>query len=614
MLYNAIKVIVGEPVEYSFFANPFFGEIRFAMDALSAWFVMIIAIVFSTGAFYGLDYMKHYQEHKNEILLHCFSYLMAFASMMTLCLIRHSLLFLVAWEIMALSSFVLIIFESWKPETMKAGINFFIQSHISVVLLTIGFLTMAYRTNSYDFNAISTYSQSNDCTWPFILLFLGFAVKAGFVPFHTWLPRAHPAAPAHISGVMSGVIIKIGIYGIFRMINLFTLDFVSVGIFILTLSAISGLYGVMLAIVQHNLKKLLAYHSIENIGIIGMGIGLGCIGLGLDNQMLATLGFAGALLHTLNHALFKSTLFYSAGNVYQATHTLNIEKLGGLMKKMPHTALFFLVASVAICGLPPLNGFVSEFLIYLGMFNWMESSQLTGVVEAIFAILSLVMIGGLAILCFTKAFGIVFLGSPRSELPAEPTDFGFLRRIPLSILCIIMLSIGIFPQFFISLINYILPSLHISNSMIGELPMVSSIGLSATLFIAIILILFLMRKVLTNKREITSSETWGCGYTAGTPKIQYTATSFVKTYSNLISGLLGFESRKDKLTKTFPESGFVESENFDKFERSFIEKPLSAYQRFMNYFSFLQNGKLQFYILYGILFIFFAIVLTVLIG
>jgi hydrogenase-4 component B len=202
--------------------------------------------------------------------------------------------------------------------------------------------------------------------------------------------------------------------------------------------------------VQHNLKKLLAYHSIENIGIIGMGIGIGCIGLGTGNQILASLGFAGALLHTLNHALFKSLLFYTAGNVYQATHTLHIEHLGGIMKKMPQTAILFLIAAIAICGIPPFNGFISEFLIYIGLYNWLQHATLVSLVFIVFSIVGLVLIGGLALICFTKAFGIVFLGNPRKEFTLEVKEVHFTQLAPLYLIALLIVLIGSFPQLFLN--------------------------------------------------------------------------------------------------------------------------------------------------------------------
>ena len=375
---TAFHALNGDSSEYLFQGSLITGKIPVRIDALSGWFILIINFTCITGAFFGLQYMKAYESQKSNLALHCISYILVQSSLIAICSLQNTIAFLIAWEIMALSSFMLIIFEHQKRATLYAGINFLIQSHICIMFLTLGFIWVTMRMNSYDFKAITLFSTSNSLLTGvalFLCFFIGFAIKAGFVPFHTWLPYAHPAAPSHISGVMSGVIIKIGIYGIMRMLLVIKSDYLVIGYVILFISLVSGIYGVMLAIIQHNLKRLLAYHSIENIGIIGIGIGLGCIGIGKGNHLLIVLGFAGALLHTLNHSLFKSLLFYGAGNVYQSAHTMDIEKLGGLGKRMPHTALLFLIAALAICGLPPFNGFVSEFLIYNGMFAGLHDSD-----------------------------------------------------------------------------------------------------------------------------------------------------------------------------------------------------------------------------------------------
>jgi len=585
----------------SFFTQPVTG--------LSLWFMAIFTIVFVCGAIYGYGYMKHYSGRALINTLHWLSYAVAYLSMMLLCVVDNSIAFLVSWEIMALSSFFLVIYESEKPETIEAGINFFIQSHISVVLLSAGFMMIAAKTGSYSFDSIPRYCAENNGMAAFLLLFSGFAVKAGLVPFHTWLPYAHPAAPAHISGVMSGVIIKIGIFGILRMITLFSIDFLCAGAIILAVSAISGLYGVMMAILQHNLKKLLAYHSIENIGIIGMGIGLGCIGAGNGNTLLASLGFAGALLHTLNHALFKSVLFFCSGNVYHGTHTLNIESLGGLAKKMPWTAALFLIASIAICGLPPMNGFISEFIIYSGLFGWLQGAEPGVTTGAVFSILALVMIGGLAILCFTKAFGIIFLGNPRTEFEAHEMEP--CRIIPLAIEALVMLSIGICPAFYAKLAGSALKCFPYSDSLaLATTSDLSAIGLSGLAFVLLIGIIYAAKSRHNAMREINEGPTWGCGYTEGTPRIQYTATSFVKTYSQLFSFVLGNKKEMELPSDIFPNSGHFKSESFDKLENNFINKPLSAYRRIMDRFSFLQNGKMQFYVLYVIIFIVLTLILS----
>jgi formate hydrogenlyase subunit 3/multisubunit Na+/H+ antiporter MnhD subunit len=323
----AVKAMQGHNFETLLAGTIPFGNVRIKIDALSAWFILTINFTMITGALYGMGYMKPYRHQKSNITMHCIAYVIAYASLIGICSVQNGMVFLLMWEILAVSAFILVIFEHTKPETIKAGINYLIQAHISIVFLMLGFMYVAFKTNSYDFNAISQFTQQQTTmagTALFLCFFISFAIKAGFVPFHTWLPYAHPAAPSHVSGVMSGVMIKIGIYGILRMLLLIKTDYTTIGIIILFISIITGVYGVILAIIQHNLKRLLAYHSIENIGIIGIGIGIGCIGLGSVNKWMAILGFTGALLHTLNHSLFKSLLFYSAGNVYQRMHNMNI--------------------------------------------------------------------------------------------------------------------------------------------------------------------------------------------------------------------------------------------------------------------------------------------------
>jgi formate hydrogenlyase subunit 3/multisubunit Na+/H+ antiporter MnhD subunit len=429
------------------------------------------------------------------------------------------------------------------------------------------------------------------------------------VPFHTWLPYAHPAAPTHVSGIMSGVLIKIGIYGILRMLLLIKTDYTTIGYIILFISVITGIYGVMLATIQHNLKKLLAYHSIENIGIIGMGIGLGCIGLGSTNKWMAILGFSGALLHTLNHSLFKSLLFYSSGNVYQAAGTVNIERLGGLIKKMPQTAVLFLISAIAICGLPPLNGFISEFLIYGGLYNWLYSASLLSLIAIVFALAGLVLIGGLALLCFTKAFSIVFLGTFRSEQKEEILERSGWQLLPMYITVTLMIIIGLFPSFFLNAlqrpVNLYTHSIVFNMNLVqvGAIDSLRVINWLSVGFIVLIVLIILLRKQINRKRIIESGSTWGCAYSASGSKLQYTAGSFVRSYSKLAKPVLEIDKKDSENTEVFPVARHYKTEPYDKIEHIFIDKPLRLINRVSNAFLFLQNGHLQRYILYGIIFI-----------
>jgi len=610
--YVAFEALTGQDFELTLQGSFISGNINLQVDALSAWFMLIINFAFISGGFYGLFYMNAYVDQPKNLSLHGVLFILLHTALVSLCVIQNSIAFLVAWEIMALSAFLSILFEHEKIATVRAGINYLIQSHISIIFLMIGFIWVASQTGSYDFSTIRSYSLTHSSALSlmlFLIFFIGFAIKAGFVPFHTWLPYAHPAAPAHISGIMSGVLIKIGIFGILRMLLLIDLNYTTIGSFILVISIISGIYGVMLAILQHNLKKLLAYHSIENIGIIGIGIGLGCIGLGTNNSVLCSLGFAGALFHTLNHSLFKSLLFYTAGNVYHATHTLDIEKLGGLVKKMPQTTILFLIAALAISGLPPFNGFISEFILYTGMLSWMHNAFMVSLLGIVFTITGLVLIGGLAMMCFTKAFGVVFLGNPRHSFHHEVKEVPFLQLLPLYAIAAFIIFIGLFPKIFLDLL--IKPVQLFTN--LHQLPFISfrgngieallSISRGSWYLILLVLLLLGVRKLVLRKRTITVSSTWNCGYTVPTAKIQYTASSFVKTYSKLFDVFFLIFKKEKEVQGVFPTDAHLETRPYDKLEKWLIDYPTTNFKLFLDRFRFFQNGKLQFYILYGIIFI-----------
>jgi hydrogenase-4 component B len=556
--------------------------------------------------------MKKYREKKSDITLHCIAFIVVQFALLGICSVQNGFIFLLLWELMAISVFILVIFEHEKPDTIKAGVNYLVQSHISIVFIMLGFIYVAYKTGNYGFDAIVSFTSQQSTlsgTALFLCFFIGFALKSGFIPFHTWLPYAHPAAPSHVSAIMSGVVIKIGIYGILRMLLLIKTDYTTIGYIILFISLFTGIYGVMLATIQHDLKKLLAYHSIENIGIIGIGIGLGCIGLGSVNKWMAILGFSGALLHTLNHSLFKSLLFYSAGNVLQAAHTVNIERLGGIIKRMPQTSLLFLVAAIAICGLPPLNGFISEFLIFGGLYNWLYSASLISLIALVFALGGLVFIGGLAMLCFTKAFSIVFLGTARTIPAGQIRETGFWQLFPMYITVTLMFIIGLFPSFFINVLqrpvnlftHHIIFNLNlIKVNAIDSLQSINWLFLGLIIFV---LALLGIRRYFCRKRIIESGPTWGCAYNKAEGNFQYTAASFVRSYSKLAKPLLDIEKKEVAIDEVFPSGKRYETDSYDKIERIFIDKPLKLLNRVTDMFMFLQNGQLQRYILYGIIFV-----------
>ncbi|OIP83760.1 MAG: hypothetical protein AUK44_04370 [Porphyromonadaceae bacterium CG2_30_38_12] len=608
----AFNVLLGSDFVFSLQGNSLIGNIDLKVDALSAWFMLIINFGFLTGGFYGLFYMNEYRKQKNNLTLQAVMFILLYTSLLSLCVIQNGFVFLIAWEIMALSAFLSIIFEHEKAETIESGINFLIQSHVSILFLMLGFIWVGIQTGSYSFHAIELYSVQHQGALSlllFLFFFVGFAIKAGFVPFHTWLPLAHPVAPSHISGLMSGILIKIGIFGILRMLLLIKVDFVVVGSIIIIISVVSGLYGVMLAILQHNLKKLLAYHSIENIGIIGIGIGIGCQGLGSNNVILVSMGFGGALLHTFNHSLFKSLLFYTAGNIYQATHNLDIEKMGGLIKKMPHTAFLFLIAALAISGLPPFNGFISEFMLYSGMFQSVHHASILSLLGIVFTITGLVLIGGLALICFTKAFGVVFLGSPRHNYEHEVKERSLYQLLPLYVLALVIIAIGLFPTIFLVFLAKPvqlftnLQGMSFSNFDSLNLQAMQGVSKSALLILVIGSVVFGFRYIMTRHKTNKLSDTWGCGYTASSSKLQYTASSFVKSYSQLFQILFLIFKKEKPVKGIFPGTAMMETHPSDLIEKWLIDFPTLKLQSFLDRFRFFQNGNLQFYILYGIVFI-----------
>jgi len=589
------------------------GDISLKIDSLSAWFILIINFTSITGVLYGTGYLKSYSKLKANLEMHWVFYVLFHLSMVWVCIFDHGIAFIISWELMSLSSLMLVIFEFQNKQTLKAGINYMVQMHLSVVLLTLGFILLYVNTGSFNFEALALLPAGKSSVWIFVLLFSGFAIKAGFIPFHTWLPHAHPAAPSHVSGVMSGVIVKLGIYGIFRIIMYLRHDLVLFGEVILVLSIVTALYGIANAAVKFDFKMMLAYCTIENIGIIGIGLGVGLMGIGNGNQTMAILGFSGALLHTLNHSLFKSLLFFGAGSVYQQTHTRNIERLGGLIKKMPVTAIFFLIGSMAIGGIPPFNGFVSEYIIYNGLFKGLLNVQ--GISQSILLILTitgLVMVGGMSLITFTKTFGVIFLGNPREDFPHEPKEASFIMLLPQYFIVAMMMAVALMPQFFFSYANKV-----VMNSFGSELPAsavalppiadnIANIGMITLIFIVLIISVFGIRWLIVHKRPAVAYETWGCGYVAPVRKAQYSGRSFTRSFGQLFSFLVKERKKVEKIPK---EKLYPVPYNFsthyyvDMLERYFVT-PLAKRLTFtLNYFQFIQNGQIQSYVLYGLFFI-----------
>lgn len=586
------------------------GKVSFVIDPLSAFFILIISVISFIGTLYAIGYIKPYLDKAKLISSHFFFLSVLIASMLLVVTVQNALLFLLVWEIMSLSSFFLIIFEDEKKEILAAGINYLITMHISILFIIIGLIMLSIKSGSYDFSSF----KPTDLI--FILLFTGFGIKAGFVPFHTWLPKAHPAAPSHVSGIMSGVMIKTGIYGILRILSVMNIPSLKISYFVLIISIITALYGILYATAQRDIKKLLAYSSVENIGIIGIGTSIGMLGLAYHNNLIALLGFSGGLLHILNHSIFKELLFFGAGAVYHKTHTRNLEKLGGLIKSMPYTAVLFLVGAIAICGLPPFNGFVSEFLIYLGMLHDFEINSPFVMIITALAIASLAFVGTIAILCFTKAFSITFLGIPRSEeakCVKEETSLQMI--IPMGILGIFILLIGLFPQYAVKLVKYptivLLQTQNFSYEAMMPLNILKIVSFSGIGFIMLFLFIFAIRTLLLKNKKIIKYKTWNCAYPNESSRTQYTASSYVSPFLSFFKPFLVKKFDVLKPKEIFPKEAHFTLHIYDIVEYYLINPVLNLNKKFLEQFYWIQSGSPQQYILYGLIFLIIALVGTI---
>jgi hydrogenase-4 component B len=599
------------------------GPWRLRMDSLSAFFSLIIHFSTLLAFLFSRSYLRPYLATTEETGgpvpawgLHFFSMLLLQASMLLVVLFQDGLPFLIAWEGMTVSSFFLILFEGHKAETRKAAIQYLVQMHLGFLFLMIAFVYVDWVTGSMDFESIGVFFSQYRNLGLFLLFFVGFGMKAGFIPFHSWLPNAHPAAPSHVSGLMSGVMIKMGIFGILRIMTLMQQDFLEVGLILFGLGLLGSVLGIIFAILQRDMKKLLAYSSIENIGIIGLGLGMGFIGMSLNFPLLALMGFLGALLHVLNHSLFKPLLFFSSGLVYIATHTRNMEQLGGLIHGLPRTALLFLAGSMAICGLPPVNGFVSEMILFLGLYEGLHSGNFYFLMLFLAGIVGLALTGGLALMAFTKIFGVVFLGHPRSESAAratEPPGFHFpALLIPVGL----MLLIGIFPMLLIHPLKSIVieqfPNLEVpmGNTLSGLFVMGGFMGI----FLLMVVGLWILRMRYSRRHPQSIGPVWGCGYTGNTSKMQYSGISFVQDFLQLSHPLTRFcrLMKPFGAEEIFPGPRDFRTESQDPLAAQGIDRPATFLQRSLKKAAVLQTGQIQHYILYAFLFMILVFVLSIL--
>ena len=614
----AVMAFMGQPVELVKFVTPFFGEESLAIDKLSALMLIIIAVASVATVLYSKGYVAGYLERYSEahISMHYTALVTLVVSMMLVVVSSGGFSFLFAWELMTIASFMLILFEADRQEVRRAALNYLVMMHIGFLFLVVGFVMLYNVAGSANFAAINAYYEHANLLPLFVILFIGFGMKAGLFPMHIWLPEAHPAAPSHVSAIMSGVMIKTGVYGIIRIMQVEELRadmLFTIGLIVLVSGAVTGLWGVILAAMQNDIKRLLAYSSIENVGVILIGLGIAAVGHAAGSPLVGMCGMCGALLHMVNHSLFKTMLFFSAGNIYSKMHTTAMNQMGGLAKHMPITAILMLFATVAICALPPLNGFVSELLIYIGMFNGVSNGY--EVLYSVTGIIVLSLIGGIVVLAFTKLYSVVFLGSPRSHHVAESTEVDSLRIVAMSIPAAFILIIGLAPQYVIIPISHVAEEVTNSVNTIAVehfAPTLESLSYVSIAFILVVTLLFFIKRRAQRNRTIAEGPTWGCGFTAVNTRMQYTGESFSEGLENIGKPLMKntVDGRAVDKDEIFPLPHRYRIRHKDKVDSLLGRWWVQMMHRINEYVMRLRTGKVNNYITFALLFFVVVLILT----
>ncbi|HEX5051122.1 MAG TPA: proton-conducting transporter membrane subunit [Planctomycetota bacterium] len=577
--------------------NPLLPELTFGLDALSAVFLLPACLLCACAAVFDLGYWRANAGEGRRVRI--FLGLLT-ASLMSVLAARDGVAFLIAWEAAALSAFFLITTEHRQREVRTAGWIYLAATHAGTLLLLAFFGYWAATSGGFAMTPLAPAAAGGAAgSVLFVLALAAFGLKAGIVPLHFWLPGAHANAPSHVSALLSGVLIKMGVYGVLRAAWMLPGPPVWWGVVVLAIGATSAVVGVAFAIGQHDLKRLLAYHSIENIGIIFLGTGLALLGRATGHAELLALGLGGALLHVWNHGLFKGLLFLAAGATTHACGTREIDRLGGVARTMPQTAACFLVGAVAICGLPPLNGFVSELLTYLGMFRALSDAP-TIAGAAMVAIPALALVGAMALLCFVKVFGVVYLGVPRSAAATAEREAPLARRAPMLALAVACLGIGLLPMLALPALQPVIADWVPAGTNppdLGALVPCSAISVLGLAMLAAGAILWSSLRSRCDRRQ-RAVGTWDCGYGRPTVAMQYTATSFAQQFVDHSRFLLLPVAHRPATDALFPGPARFDSHVPDLVLDRMLLPTLRGIAVSCNWLRALQRGKVQVYLLY----------------
>ncbi len=586
------------------------------LDALSGFFLFIIGLVLIPVATYGPSYCKEFRHSGEQLPVLGFFTGLFVAGMMMVVLANDAYTFMIAWEVMSLSSYFLVTFQHRNPANRRAGFIYLLMAHIGGLSILLGYGVLAGFADSFTFDAMQHVSLSPFwASTAFAFAFIGFGMKAGIVPLHVWLPEAHPVAPSHISALMSGVMLKVAVYGMVR----FTLGLIGVdqiqwqwGVVVLIIGSGTALYGVLYALMQRDIKRILAYSSVENIGIIMLGFGLSLVFYGTGHHQLGIMGFLAMLYHSLNHAVFKSLLFLGAGSVIHGTHERDIEHMGGLLKRMPWTGLFFLIGVISIASLPPFNGFVSEWLIFqTALHNWtIEQGILRFMIPSTAAVLA--MTGALAVGAFVRLYGISFLGLPRTQHVRNAHEASGGMLFALAYLAVFCFALGILVAPVLALLNHIpdqligagLGSLN-ERSWLWLIPIretdsaIVPASYSPPLVLLGIGLVWLLGSIILHvrkNRKVRRAEVWDCGFSTPNARMQYTGMAFSMPLRRVFKGFFTIEEKVERHEDTSRHFLTVEDRSWKMFYQ-----PIGRSVLFIaRHVTLIQSGNIRTYLAWSL--------------
>jgi len=611
----------GEPLRASLLGNiPTLFDLPIYVDGVSAFFIFILGLISFAVSLYSIGYSKHYAVKNGTSVL---GFLFNFFILSILLVVTSNSVFsfLLFWETMALTSFLLVIYEHEHESNLKSGMTYIVMTHFGTAFILASFLILYIQTGSFSFDVFRQAASSTPMLIKdivFILAFIGFGTKAGIVPFHIWLPQAHPSAPSNASALMSAVMIKTAIYGLVRFIFDYgglgpSMDFAWWGLLLLSVGAVSSVVGVLYAVVEKDIKRALAFSSIENIGIILIGLGLSVIFAAFNLPSLSILALVASMYHTLNHAVFKSLLFMCAGSIDYTIHTKNMESMGGLIRKMPWTALLFLIGALSISGLPPLNGFISEWLTMQALLSTPYIMNTNLQILIAFTSLAFALTAGVGAATFVKIFGVSFLSKSRSELALNAVEVPRTMLAGKGVIAFTAVILGILPFIGINLItsafnlksfspNNYFGYISLSNTSGGNFASLNPL-IVLLLLVSVAACFYVFVRIVGKATSERAFTTWDCGFGGLNARMEYSATSLSQPLRKVFKF---FYKPRNKITReVYAESNpylrrkvKIDSTTRNLFEELLYEPVISACIFLFDKIRMIQTGKVNAYLLY----------------